>query len=86
MTRWFAIYDLDNDGQTEIMAFELNDPAENDSIVALRIYKNTGVLDSPQWQVSEAVTIQDFYIDGHKITHADELDLFIKQAQDVVIK
>ena len=32
------------------------------------------------------VTIKDFYIDGKKITNADQLDLFIKQAENVTIK
>jgi len=32
------------------------------------------------------VTIKDFYIDGKKITNPDQLDLFTKQVEDVIIK
>jgi hypothetical protein len=34
----------------------------------------------------ENVTIENFYIDGKKITNPDQLDLYIKQAENVEIK
>ncbi|MCO6480072.1 MAG: hypothetical protein J5I94_25765, partial [Phaeodactylibacter sp.] len=38
-----------------------------------------------EYQV-ENVIIEDFYINGKKITHADELDLYVKQARNVIFR